>query len=96
MLDGINFEFEDFAIGGKLLVGSIVISDQKYHDFDSEPDFREYIKMALATEMAKEMIAKGLVEFTVSDDIMRQSKMVRVRAYLAPNDQVKVLRMAKR
>jgi len=96
MLDDINFEFEDFAIGGKLLVGSIVIRDDKYYQFQGGPDFKEFIKMELATEMAKEMIEKGLVEFTVSDDIMRQSKMVRVRAYLAPNDQVKVLRMAKR
>lgn len=92
----ISFEVEDFAIGGKLLIGSVVISEDKYHEFQNGPQFKEFIKMELATELAKEMIMKGLVEFTVSDDNIRQTKMIRVRAYLAPNDQIKVLRTMKR
>lgn len=95
-LPDISFDVEEFAIGGKLLVGSVVISENQYMQFQSGPQFKEFVKMELATKMAKEMIEKDLVEFTISDDNIRQSKMIRVRAYLAPNDQIKVLRTLKR
>jgi hypothetical protein len=40
------------------------------------------------------MLENKLAEFTMTEDHARATRTFRVRAYLAPNDQVKILRTA--
>jgi hypothetical protein len=42
------------------------------------------------------MIENKLVEFTQSDSMVDGSKRIAIRAYLAPDEQVKILRVANK
>jgi hypothetical protein len=54
------------------------------------------VKEKLIHEMASYMLENNLVEFTHHDDPMTMRRRIAVRAYLAPNDQVKILRLANK
>lgn len=54
------------------------------------------IKEKLTRDMVSYMLEKKLVEFTQMEDNITGNKHVAIRAYLAPNDQVKILRMANK
>lgn len=93
----VDFQTYDYLIGGKLVVGKAVMSDsyvQMVNGLDHEA--RMQLKYKLANEMATYMVENNLVEFTQQDNPYDQTKTVMVRAYLAPNDQVKILRLANK
>jgi len=46
--------------------------------------------------MAEFILENNLVEFTYQDNPIDMSRSIHVRAYLAPNDQVKILRLANK
>jgi hypothetical protein len=62
----------------------------------SDYESRQQIKQQLIQQMAQYILENNLVEFTQLDDPITGAKRIKVRAYLAPNDQVKILRLAKR
>lgn len=92
----IKLESEDIAIGGKMVVGSIVVSAETLLRIQSEAAYTDYIKRHLATQLANYLLDNKLVEFTMSEDPVNQTKVVRVRGYLAPDSQVKLLRVHKK
>jgi hypothetical protein len=87
-----NFTYKDVAIGGKLVTGTIRISNDKMVDVRSEHELKQYLKSSMAQQMSEYMISNGLVEFTQMSDIISFDTIVKARCYLAPNDQVKILR----
>ncbi len=95
--DKINFETYDYAIGGKMVVGRAEM-DESYTMLlqDGDKDAVKYIKEKLIHDMAQFMLENNLVEFTHVDDPMTFRRRIAVRAYLAPNDQVKILRLANK
>ena len=91
------FQTYDYAIGGKLVAGRAEMSEDyrmMVEDGDQEAVFR--IKQKLVRDMAEYMLENKLVEFTYQDDPYTLRRHVLVRAYVAPNDQVKILRMANK
>lgn len=91
------FQTHDYAIGGKMVVGRAEMNE----DFrmlleDGDEDAKKAIKSKLIHDMAEFMLENQLVEFTHYDDPITFSRKIAVRAYLAPNDQVKVLRLANK
>jgi hypothetical protein len=91
------FETYDYAIGGKMVVGRAEMNE----DFrmlleDGDEDAKKAIKSKLIHDMAEFMLENQLVEFTHYDDPITFSRKIAVRAYLAPNDQIKVLRLANK
>jgi hypothetical protein len=91
------FQSYDYAIGGKMVVGRATMSDH-YRMLleDGDDDARKNIKRELIMQMADYMLQNNLVEFTYQDNPMDMSRTIAVRAYLAPNDQVKILRLANK
>jgi hypothetical protein len=87
-----NFTYKDVAIGGKLVTGTIRISNDKMVDVRSEHELKQYLKSSMAQQMSEYMISNGLVEFTQMRDSISFDTIVKARCYLAPNDQVKILR----
>jgi hypothetical protein len=63
---------------------------------DGDEDAKKAIKSKLIHDMAEFMLENQLVEFTHYDDPITFSRKIAVRAYLAPNDQIKVLRLANK
>ena len=54
------------------------------------------LKEKLTRDMVTYMMENKLVEFTHHDDPITMRRQLAVRAYLAPNDQVKILRLANK
>jgi hypothetical protein len=88
-----NFKYKDIAIGGKLVQGTIRVPEHKIVSYGSEHEFKQFLKTSMAHQMCEYMISNGLVEFTQMRDNITYDSLVRARCYLAPNDQVKILRM---
>jgi non-ribosomal peptide synthetase component E (peptide arylation enzyme) len=61
----------------------------------SEEDKR-YIKERLASQIAAFMMQHGLIEFTQHKDPSSSAMMIRGRVYVAPDDQVRIIRTLKR
>jgi hypothetical protein len=91
-----EFQAHDYAIGGKMVVGRASMSEEfRILLEDGDFDAKKEIKNRLIHQMAEYMLEHNLVEFTYQDDVMG-NRNIAVRAYLAPNDQVKILRMANK
>jgi hypothetical protein len=88
-----NFTYKDVAIGGKLVTGTIRIPEHKMVDVLSDHEMKQYLRTSMATQMGEYMISNGLVEFTQMRDNISFDTIVKARCYLAPNDQVKILRI---
>lgn len=93
----LDFNTYDYAIGGKMVVGKATISENysamiRHGDADAKLE----VKQNLINQLTKYMLENNLVEFTSWDEPVTGTKHVAVRAYLAPDDQVKILRVAKK
>jgi hypothetical protein len=54
------------------------------------------VKEKLIRDMITYMLENQLAEFTHYDDPISFSRKIAVRAYLAPDDQIKILRLANK
>jgi hypothetical protein len=96
-IDDFTFQTYDYVIGGKMVVGKAVINED-YADIIKTGDTAAKLKVKsdLINQMAQYMLENNLVEFTSWDDPIHGTKHVAVRAYLAPDDQVRILRVANK
>ena len=92
----VDFQTYDYLIGGKLVVGKATMEDSFAQMLMSDKEARLELKKKLISDMAQYILENNLVEFTQQDDPLSFRKHVYVRAYLAPNDQVKILRLANK
>ena len=92
-----KFDTYDYAIGGKLVTGSVTISD-RYDSLLIHGDklAADEIKQNLIRQMADYMLENSLVEFTHYTDPIRFQKTIKIRAYLAKDSDVKILRVYKK
>jgi hypothetical protein len=96
MID-INFKTYDYAIGGKMVVGRGTLTDSyRMMLEDGDREAQKQLKTSLIHQMAEFILENNLVEFTYQDNPIDMSRSIHVRAYLAPNDQVKILRLANK
>jgi len=86
-----EIKVQDHAIGGKMVVGTITISELEMMSVYNTDAF----KMSLASQLAKALLEKRLVEFTRHQDPIQGSTTVRIRAFLVPDDNIRILRIAK-
>jgi len=91
-----DFKSYDYLIGGKMVVGRASMEHSFATQMRSDIDFKMEVKKKLIMDMAQYMLENNLVEFTQYDDPITFMKHIAVRAYLAPNDQVKILRLANK
>jgi len=88
-----TFTFKEIAIGGKMVCGTIRVSEDKMMAVQSDHMLKQYLRTSMATQMGEYMISNGLIEFTQMRDNISLDTLVKARCYLAPSDQVKILRM---
>lgn len=91
-----DFKVHEYIIGGKMVVGRATMEHAYAVQMNTDHDFRDEVKKKLIMDMAQFILENNLVEFTQYDDPMTMNKQIAVRAYLAPNDQVKILRLANK
>lgn len=87
-----TFKTMDYPIGGKLVIGSLDITFADIDRFLTDDGFKNAIKEKMATHLVKCMMENNLIEFTKIADSMTGSHRLHARCYLAPDDQVKILR----
>lgn len=88
MLNGLQTKVKECAIGGKLVSVNCTTSSEI-----NIVDVAEEIKHKLAVELARFMVQNNLIEFTQMVDSHTWATRVNARAYLVPNDQIKIVRM---
>lgn len=91
-----DFTTHDYAIGGKMVVGRAVLDESYSQLMNTDYEARLEVKKKLIHDMAQYILENNLVEFTQIDDPITFRKQIAVRAYLAPNDQVRILRVANK
>ena len=91
-----DFKVHDYIIGGKMVVGRATMVESYALQMNTDQTFRDEVKKKLIMDMAQFILENNLVEFTQYDEPLTMNKHIAVRAYLAPNDQVKILRLANK
>ena len=88
-----NFDVQyfDSAIESKGISVSLIISEDIYSSHVLPDD---EIKRQLVHKLAEAILEKQLCEFTMIPNTADYSKVFRVRAYLTPKEQCKILRQA--
>jgi hypothetical protein len=86
--DDLNITYKDLAIGGKLVTGTLTVNEDNILTMD-----RDVFKETLLRQLVDAMLKYKLVEFTKVKNPTDFSTTFRVRCYLAPDDQVKLLRV---
>lgn len=80
-------KYTDIAIGGKLVSVNITLSHSD--TINLTPD---NIKWRIADHLVKYMIENKLIEFTKREDPIEMTTTINARCYLAPDDNVRILR----
>ena len=88
-----DFDVMDIAIGGKLIQAKLVLNPIDEMAFNSNDEYKKAIKHKLASEIARAMIETNSIEFTHLPQRGEGNDIIYARCYLAPSDQVKLLRM---
>ena len=96
MMNEPDFTAHDYAIGGKLVVGRAVLEETFAEILGRDVDAAKHVKQKLANDIATFMLENQLLEFTQFKDPIEYKTHIVVRAYIAPNDQVKILRLANK
>jgi hypothetical protein len=87
----LNFDSYDTPIGGKLVRATYRLNSWEKAKF-SDDEYKQRLKEKLAMEMASFIIENKLAEFTQLHDPTGMSDVIAIRCYLAPDDQVRILR----
>lgn len=91
MFDDIEFDIKEYTIQGKMVIGEFDLSLNKLmHLTDAKAE--HLIKEELANSLAKFILENKLAEFTMQEDNNNMSKRYRVRCFLTPDDQVRLIR----
>ena len=90
------FQSYDYAIGGKMVVGRAEM-DEAFREMMDNGDKTAIlqVKEKLTRDLVIYMLENKLVEFTHHDDPITFHRQLAIRAYLAPSDQVRILRLSK-
>ena len=91
--DDVSFQTQDYAIGGRMITVKITWDDLQHMKMGDE-EWRIHIRQKLANQLALAMLDQHLMETTSIQDPMGRH-IIAARCYLAPNDQVKILRVHK-
>jgi hypothetical protein len=92
-----TFTSWEYAIGGKMVVGKAQMTEEfKVMMDDGDLTAISHVKEKLTRDLVHHMLENKLVEFTSWDDPILGKKHVAIRAYMAPDDQVKILRLANK
>lgn len=87
---------EEFAIGGKMLIAQYEIDEMSVQKSWGDESWRDEVRKKLANEIANKILTDKFCEVTSHKNLLNGNTIINARCYLAPNEQVKVLRSLKR
>lgn len=92
MFDDIEFNIKEYPIKGQMVVGQVIIKEIDLINIPHGVDIKTHIKENLLKKLVNYMLENKLAEFTVTDDPVGASKLYRVRCFMTPDDQVRLIR----
>lgn len=89
-------QYDNIIKGEVIHVSQTVSSYEVFGNtaLDTLDNFRDKIKENLMKDMIQHMLKNNLIEFTSQEDMAEGKVIYRARAFLVPNDQVRILRTA--
>lgn len=84
---------QTLAIGGKMVTVRMDIGDDAYVVHGDDEAWRRHMRDQLAHRLATFILESGLCETTMMSSPDQMKRVVAIRCYLAPGDQVKLLRV---
>lgn len=91
----VAFNMQEYAIGGRMIMVTLEVDEVEQMGMDNE-QWRAQIRQKLANQLALAMLDQNLMETTSYRDTFTNRQTIAARCYLAPHDQVKILRVHKR
>jgi hypothetical protein len=92
-----TFTTHDYAIGGKLVQGKAKVTEHYRTLMESgDQDAIDELKQDLLRQMLNFMLENKLIEFTWKDDHITGDRIIVLRTFVTPSDQVRILRLANK
>ena len=91
----VDFNIQEYAIGGRMITVKLEVDESAQMMMGNE-EWRTNIRHKLANQLALAMIDQHLMETTSFRDPFTNRQTIAARCYLAPHDQVKILRVHQR
>lgn len=89
----VDVTYKDTPIGGKLVIAQKVITELEMTQIN-ESNLKAWIKENLTMNLVRSMIDNNLIEFTKMTSSQDYSVKFSARCYLAPSEEVRILRTA--
>ena len=93
LIDPVNVTYKDTPIGGKLVMAQKIVTGLEMAQMN-ESNLKTWIKENLAMNLVRSMIDNNLIEFTKMTSSQDYSVKFSARCYLAPSEEVRILRTA--
>lgn len=91
----VKFEYEDYAIQGKMIVARITVPSGAMVAGMSKQE-RQEIRTSLTKQIAEFMLHNSMLEFVTQKDPYSLNDMVAARCFVVPKGDVKIIRALKR
>jgi hypothetical protein len=91
MFDDIEFNIKEYPIKGKMVVGQFTLSLSEMLQLQNG-QVENIIKQQLCESMVKAILENKLAEFTMLENVVDMSKTYRVRCFLTPDEDVRLIR----
>lgn len=88
-----DIKVQDIAIGGKAVKYQAKLTHEQSATFETDYEFQQLVKNQLIKGLVNYIIDNKLCETTVQRNPIDDSMSFFARMYLAPNDQIKLLRV---
>jgi len=92
MFDDIEFNIKEYPIKGQMVIGQVILKEIDLVMIPLGVDIKTHIKENLLKRLVNHMLENKLAEFTVTDDPVNASKLYRVRCFVTPDEQVRLIR----
>jgi hypothetical protein len=92
MIADIDVKYKDYAIGGKLITAHVTVEEQVYANELSDHAAKVAMRRALVEEIVSAMLNNRLVQIMQQKDPLTGTVTIAARAYVAPDETVKLLR----
>ena len=83
----------DIPIFGKMVYAQIALNTREFMTVTADDDARDYMKHRLAEKLAQYMFDNNLIEYAVQDNHNGNTKTVRARVCITPDEQTRLLRI---
>jgi hypothetical protein len=91
MFDDIEFNIKEYPIKGKMVVGQFRLNLSEMLQLPTG-QVENDIKETLCKSMVNFILENKLGEFTMQEDPINMTKIFRMRCFLTPDDQVRLIR----